>query len=240
MLQMEKCLADADDGFAGLRVEILKDRGSRREAFALRYHSYLSEGAIQANDRGWFADRYDLGRTALLFGALDQTGRVVGSIRFAVQPPRAAGFQDFQSGPEFEVFPDALAKLGGEERTLASGSRFAIMRDHPLRSKVALMLVFALINAGRAVNAEFGIATARGSHLQFYRRMLRMQPICDPRLMPNLVKSYTLLSVDIDREYNRILNFFPQSCRAHFEAQNSFWGAEVALSLRKVSQGDVL
>ena len=224
----------------GLRIQLITDRHQRREAFALRYRAYLHEGAIEGNDWGWFSDTYDMLRTSVLFGAFDEEGRIVGVLRFAVQPPRSAGIVGFRSGPEFEIFPETLAELGSDDRAIVSGSRFAIEPNHPRRSEIALLLVFALVHAGRGVNAQLGIATARGSHLKFYERFLHMKPVCEPRRMPGLLYDYNLLAVNIDESYDSILSGFPTRYRAQFEALQPFWGAEVALSLRDVAHGSRL
>ena len=226
--------------YSGLRIEMVTDRYRRREACALRYRAYLAEGAIDTNDLGWFTDPFDLLRTSVQFCAVDDEGRIVGALRFSVQPPRTAGLADFRSGPEFEIFPDVLATLGSDERAIVSGARFAIEPGHPRRTEIALLLVFALVHAGRGINAQYGIATARGSHLRFYRRFLHMKPICEPRRMPKLNYDYNLLAVDIDADYRAIVEGFPRDCRVHFETTNPFWGAEVALALREVSHGSVL
>lgn len=223
--------------FSGLRVDILRSKAELREAFELRYRSYVKEGALESGDCAWFIDAYDMNRTSLIFGVRDPIGNILGSLRFAVQPPVSAGIRDFRSGPEFTVFSDVLDVLLEGGRPITSGARFAIEPGHDRRTEIALLLVYALIHASRAVGAGWGVATARGSHLRFYNRILKMKEICAPRRMPNLAYDYNLLAVDIDREYETILDEFPEHCRDHFELLNPFWGAEVALALRDVPFG---
>ena len=104
--------ADERPRFHGLRVALLTGELERQEGFALRYRAYLHEGAIQPNPTARFIDNYDLQRTSLMIGVTDERGRVIGTLRFAVQPPASHGIMDFRSSPEFQVFPDVTVLLG--------------------------------------------------------------------------------------------------------------------------------
>ena len=201
-----------DNFFDGLTLCVPADN-RLDEIYGLRHRAYLAEGAITARKGGRFIDRYDLLRTSAVLAVAEETGALVGAIRFTVQPPACHGIGDFISTPEFLVFPDVLGEMNRDNHAIASGSRFSIEPGHPRRNQIALMLVLAQLEAAKAVGAKYGIATARGGHLLFYRRFLSMEPVCDPRPMPGLEYSYALLSGHVDRAYDLCRSRFPKPCR---------------------------
>ncbi|MEM9062686.1 MAG: hypothetical protein AAGD13_19670 [Pseudomonadota bacterium] len=205
------------------------------EVFALRYAAYLNESAIEPNATERFIDNYDLNRTSVPLGVVNQRGRLVGSIRFAVQPPMSHGIMDFRSSPEFQVFPDVLERLERDDRPIASGARFAIQPGNTRRSEIAMLLMLAQILAARASGAKWGLATVRGSHLQFYRRLCGMEPLCEPRRMPNLNYDYTLMGVDIDAAFASSLARYPKACRDYFEREHPFWSSEIVHALPELA-----
>ncbi len=221
--------------FGGLRVVLLSGELELQEVYALRYRSYLNEGAIQPNQTGRFIDNYDLNRTSLMIGVVNQRGRLVGSIRFAVQPPISHGIMDFRSSPEFSVFSDVVKRLEQDDRPIASGARFAIEPDNPRRSEIALLLMMAQATAARAAGAKWGIATARGTHLQFYKRFLLMETLCEARKMPNLEYCYTLLGSDLDSNFGESMQRFPESLRSYFEREHPFWTSQIVNALPELS-----
>lgn len=221
--------------YGGLRVVLLNGEMDLQEGYSLRYRSYLNEGAITPNKTGRFIDNYDLNRTSLMIGVVNQRGRLVGSIRFAVQPPVSSGVMDFRSSPEFTVFSDVVAQLEKDDRPIASGARFAIEPQNPRRSEIALLLMIAQVSAARASGAKWGIATARGSHLKFYQRFLLMEPLCEERQMPNLAYKYTLLGSDLDSNFSSSVERFPEVLRDYFEREHPFWSSQVKHALPEVS-----
>ena len=204
--------------YAGLRIAVIDGRDGLSEIYRLRHAAYVHEGALRPRPDGLFIDRYDLARTSVILGVEEDGTGLVGSIRLGVQPPTSHGISDFASAPEFVVFPDELNKLLADDRPIASGARFSILPDHPRRKAIALLLVIAQVIGARAAGAKWGIATARGSHLHFYRRLLLMEEICAPRRMPGLEYDYTLLAADLDVHFADCLAQFPESCRSHISA----------------------
>lgn len=221
--------------YGGLRVVLLTNERELTEAYALRYRSYLSEKAIKPNKTGRFIDNYDLHRTSLMIGIVNQRGRIVGSIRFAVQPPHSHGIMGFRSSPEFNVFSDVVEELEKDDRPIASGARFSVDPENPRRSEIALMLMIAQVSAARAAGAKWGIATARGSHLSFYRRFLLMKPLCEARQMPNLEYQYTLLGSDLDANFGASIDSFPTVLRDYFTREHPFWERQISHSLPELS-----
>ena len=235
MRDMEQKQASVLPRFGGLRVVLISGELELQEAYALRYRSYLKEGAIQPNQTGRFIDNYDLHRTSLMIGVVNQRGRLVGSIRFAVQPPVSHGIIDFRSSPEFKVFSDVVQGLEKDDPPIASGARSAIEPENPRRSEIALLLMMAQVTAARAAGAKWGIATARGSHLHFYSRFLLMKPLCEARKMPNLEYCYTLLGSDLDSNYGEALQRFPESLQTYFDREHPFWASQIVNALPEVS-----
>ena len=220
--------------FDGLRVAIVRDPAQKREAFRLRHDAYVAEGALRPRDPAIFTDAYDLAMTSLIFGVRDEAERLVGSIRFAVQPPKAAGVMDFYCGSEFGVFKEEIAALVDDDGLIMSGARFAVAPRHPRRMEIALLLIFSLAASASAVGARWGVAAARGSHMNFYRRIFRMRQIGPERNLPGLEYPYALLGVDVRREFREIRDGFPATCRDYFEARNPDWAAEVRTGLSNV------
>lgn len=221
--------------YGGLRIVLLSGELELQEAYALRYRSYLNEGALSRNSTQRFIDNYDLHRTSLMIGVVNQRGRIVGSIRFAVQPPVSQGIIDFRSSPEFQVFPDVVERLTLDDRPIASAARFAIEPKHPRRTEIAMLLMIAQATAARAAGAKWMLATARGSHLHLYKRFL-MAPLCEERQMPNLAFRYTLLGVDLDREYGAAMQLFPENLRDYHAREHPFWSSQVAHALPEFSK----
>lgn len=221
--------------FGGLRIVLLTGELELQEGYALRYQSYLNEGAIEPNSTKRFIDNYDLQRTSLMIAVVNQRGRVVGSIRFAVQPPISHGIMDFRSSPEFQVFPDVVSKLQQDNRPIASAARFSIEPKNPRRAEIAMMLMMAQATAARAVGAKWIIATARGSHLHLYRRFL-LEPLCEERQMPNLAYCYTLLGSDMDENFGSAMERFPENLRTYFAREHPFWSSQVAHALPEFSR----
>lgn len=216
---------------AGLRIALAQGHQAARDIWALRYRAYLAEGVIAPNKTGIFMDTYDLCRTSLQIGVLDDRNHPVGAIRFAVQPPDSAEVLDFRSSPEFAVFPDVVAPLRTHDRPIVSGARLCIEPDHPRRSDIAMLIMIALVTAARAAGGKWAIATARGPHVRFYRRILKMEPACEPRPMPHLTRSYSLLVTDIDAVFGDVMDGFPPDFRDAFHKQHPGWTADVSHAL---------
>ena len=201
--------------YAGLRVAVIDGRDGLSQTYKLRHDAYVHEGALKPRSDGLFIDRYDLARTSVILGVEQEGVGLVGSIRLGVQPASSHGIADFVSAPEFVVFPEELEGLMADNRPIASGARFSIQPDHPKRTAIAMLLVLAQVIGAEAAGAKWGIATARGSHLHFYRRLLLMNEICAPRRMPGLEYDYALLAADLDTHFVESLYRFPDACRDH-------------------------
>ncbi|MEM6663763.1 MAG: GNAT family N-acyltransferase [Pseudomonadota bacterium] len=223
--------------YTGLRVGIARSDADLSAVYHLRYQAYLAQGAIEPKPVARFIDRYDLTQTALQL-MVTEHGRLVGALRLAFQPPTGVGIADYPSSPEFIVFPDVLDRLDYRDRPISSGSRLCIEDGHPKRSQIALLLMMALIYGSYGAGAGWGIASARGSHVAFYRRILMMDPMCDERPMPGLNLTYRLMATDVMAHLQTRLSKVPTDCRWFFEAAHPTWGQDVRDALPTIARGE--
>lgn len=212
---------------SNLRIELVQDARKFIDHVALRYRAYLCEDAIPATDDEIFVDRYDFQRTSLLFGVVDQDGKTVGSVRFAIQPPRSICPNDFCSSPEFVVYGDVFQTLPDADRLIVTGARFSIEPNHPMRRHIALILMHALVLAASAIKARWALLTARGNHLRFYQRVLMMDQWTEPRPMPGLSYSYALMITDVDKVAGQVIDNHPAVYRDFFRAYAPHWKDQI-------------
>ena len=147
------------------------DADTRRDAYALRYRSYYSQGFIPANDTGLFADHFDEApntRTVVVYAE----GTAVGSVRTCLLR-RGPG----SLSPARHAYPEEVENLlvnSGPERSGWDGLEVNRMVRAP-EAADDQGLVFMLYRlAGRlAISAGFRVVVscARRNHLPFYRRM---------------------------------------------------------------------
>lgn len=220
--------------FDGLQVELATIEQDLQQVYALRYQAYLAEGALEPRENEIFIDRYDLLKTSAVIVVRD-AGEIVGSIRMSVQPPSTAGVSDYLSSPEFHVFPDVIDALGSADRPIISGARFSIQPGHRRRRQVAMLILHALVAASGAVGAKWALASARGSHVAFYRRIILMKEACEPRPMPGLTMQYALMATDVDESLSDSLARFPKECRAHFAKHNPDWYERVRSAVAPIA-----
>ena len=222
--------------YDGLRVAVINGPEGLSEIYKLRHDAYVHEGALKPRPDGAFIDRYDLARTSVILGVEEEGAGFVGSIRLGIQPPASQGIADYASAPEFIVFPEELKPLLSDNRPIASGARFSILPGHKRRTAIALMLVLSQVIGAAAAGAKWGIATARGSHLHFYRRLLLMSEICAPRRMPGLEYDYALLAADLDVHFEDSLSMFPEACRVHVAQTSPNLAEQVRATLMSLPQ----
>lgn len=232
-LQCRPALQLDSDSETNLSVFIAKTASERDELFRVRYEAYLDDGAINASQSGMFSDPYDKLYTSILFGVTDSHSNVVGSLRFSVQPPMSYAQQIPMSCPELAIFPEELAALLRDDRPIASGSRFSVKPTYNDQKTVALLLLIAQAKAAKATGAKWGIATAKGGHINFYKRFLAMEPLCSPRRMPNLNYDYGLLVANLDKELDNALAIFPNQLVNKFDTKVPNWTDDVLVEISR-------
>lgn len=219
----------------GLFVKVASSLEDRRAVYKQRYSAYVHEGAIFPSSSGIFVDRYDDLTTSILIGVYNAEDEVAGSLRFSVQPPRSSKHGLPPSCPELLIFHDVFDELEIDNRPIASGSRFAIRHEHQNRAKISLLLMIAQTLAAKAVGAKWGIATARGTHLRFYERLLMMTPICAPRRMPGLNYDYSLLASNLDDNFEISMQRFSKNVVSEFDASNPSWEKSIRAELAEIN-----
>ncbi len=174
-----------------------------RDAFRLRYESYLDQGHIEPNDLGLFADRYDVlpnSRTVVIY---DGAG-AVGSVRVCL-----LGGPDLTS-PASEAFPRELASLLDRRRpgTFAAEITRLVRSPAAASDQALVFLLYRLANyIGFVEGVSLLLASVRRNHAVFYRR-LGFEIASGPRPYPGLTCPMQLMSCD-RAAYERSFVRFP-------------------------------
>lgn len=193
------------------------ETASEKEAiYRLRYDCYLREGAIRANSSGLFQDSYDEAPNVWIFG-LFLDGTLVSSIRVH------AATADHPVSPALEIFDDVLGPRIAQGETIVDPTRFVVnqevSRQHP-------GLAYATVRMGMLTaeysNADYALATVRTEHRAFYRRLLFMEPIGEPRPYPNLKDPINLMGVSFPEMKQRVYDRYPFMMSAEAERERLF------------------
>ena len=179
------------------------DDATKRDAFRLRYDSYLDQGHIELNASRLFTDRYDEldnSRTLVVYQGDD----AVGSVRVCLlgRPGLVA--------PASEAFVSELASaLVG-----LPSDRFAAEITRLVRSPAAandqalVFLLYRLANyIGFVERVALLLASVRRNHATFYKR-LGFEVASEPHPYPGLTCPMQLMRCDRDA-YERSFAQFP-------------------------------
>jgi hypothetical protein len=196
----------------------------------LRYDAYLKEGAISTNDEGKLRDRFDGGNNVYNFGIYVDS-KLTSALRLHVLTPQ----QRFS--PALESFPDFLQAELDAGKTIIDPNRFvadyALARTFPELPYVTLRLAYM---AASYFDADAVTATVRKEHQAFYRRALRMTPVCPPRLYPMLSKPISLMLIDYPQERDAIARRHPFYLSTELECSRLFGPRERHRSSRALTQ----
>jgi hypothetical protein len=155
--------------------------------FALRYHAYLREGAIQPKPEKRFSDDDDKADNVWIFGIYLQH-ELISSIRMHVATPRHPDI------PAAHVFADILRPEIEAGKVIVDPTRFVAdyyyARRFPELPYVTTRLV---VMAGEYFNADYLLATVRAEHQAFYKRVFGGDVVCAPREYPNLGKPISMM-----------------------------------------------
>ena len=186
-----------------LRYKHLTTDASRQDAYRLRYHAYLREGAISEQETRLLTDEYDALANSLTFG-LYIADKQVATIRLHVVSAA------HERSPTCAAFSDVLHPLIESGEMLIDPTRFAIdhiaARDYPELPYAVLRLPF--IAAGQ-FGAQRVLAAVRKEHMAFYARVLRCKLAGAPRPYLQLTKPLGLMIVDYPSEAPRVLSRYP-------------------------------
>jgi hypothetical protein len=191
------------DYFARLAL----DPQTRKDAYRLRYDSYLTSGFIQPNTTGQFQDVYDDLPNCQTIVIYDQD-EPVASVRTC-----ALAFGSRQRSPVMDTYPEQVTALLSQHVGIGAGGR-GIETTRLVRSPAAENdqgLVFLLYRLagyiGMMAYAQVLLACVRQNHVPFYRR-LGYEPITEPRPYPDLKCPMLLMSCTRQR-YDEIRSAFP-------------------------------
>jgi hypothetical protein len=168
---------------------------TKRDAYRVRYRSYLAGGHIEPNDAKLFKDRYDdmpNASTVVIYDA----GRPVASVRTCL----LARGSDLAS-PALDTFPDQVRRLLDAKPHSAFAGR-GIEVTRLVRSPEAENnqgLVFLLYRMAGYValcaHSQIHLACVRTNHAPFYRR-LGYEPASEPQPYPGLMCKMQLMASD--------------------------------------------
>ena len=169
------------------------DESTRRDAFALRYRSYLSSGFIEKNVTELFTDKFDdlsSTQTVVIYGQ----DKPLASIRLCY-----LSRHDSTSSPAQGTFPEAVTQLL-EGSPAGQHGHEAVELTRLVRCPSAANnqgLVFLLLRvAGHlALQTDFRmiLSCVRQHHVAFYKR-LRFQEATGPRPYPGLTCPMQMLT----------------------------------------------
>ena len=202
------------------------DSAEEREAiFRLRYEAYLREGTIQPAHSRVVSDRFDDLENAWTFG-LYIDSQLASSFRMHIATRKHPEL------PAGQVFSDILIPEIERGRTIIDPTRFvadaAIARKYP---ELAYLTVRLGYMAAEFFAADVVLATVRGEHQAFYKRVFGHRVVCPPRPYPGLTKPISLMSLHYPPARQQIVHRYPFFRSSLFERRMLF-EREVAVSQR--------
>lgn len=182
------------------------DRQTKRDAYRLRYDSYLTSGYIEPNQARLFQDQYDDLPNCQTIVIYDDDVPAA-SVRTCTLTLGSG-----QRTPASDTFPDEVNELLSEQSVIGLGR--GIETTRLVRSPAAENnqgLVFLLYRMagylGMMAHSQILLACVRRNHAPFYRR-LGYSPVTEPRSYPGLNCPMQLMSCTRQR-YEEIRNAFP-------------------------------
>lgn len=195
---------------------VARSEEEKEAIFRLRYEAYLREGAIAPNFLKALSDRFDDSENSWTFG-LYIDDKLATSIRVHVATP------EHPSSPAVDAFPEFLEPELAKGKVIVDPNRFVADAE---MSRLYPALCYLTVRLGYVAcghfNADIGVATARKEHQAFYRRVLRLTPVCEPRPYPTLVKPLALLTTHYPTVKDPILQNYPFFRSTFFERRKLF------------------
>jgi hypothetical protein len=188
-------------------ARVARDPQTRRDAYKLRYDSYLAAGYIKPNEFGLFQDTYDSLANCQTLVIYDH-GLPAASVRTCTLAPGSG-----QRSPASDAFPEEVGALLSQQSAIGIGSR-GFETTRLVRSPAAENnqgLVFLLYRMagylGMIAHSQILLACVRSNHAPFYKR-LGYQTVTEPRAYPGLSCPMQLMSCT-RRRYDEIRRAFP-------------------------------
>lgn len=217
---------------ASYTARLAVDDLTRRDAYRLRYNSYLASGHIGPNDAELFSDLYD---------AMPNTQTIV--IYQDDVPAASVRTCTFSSGtgqrsPAVDTYPDEVNKILNHQSDITLGRR-GIETTRLVRSPACENnqgLVFLLYRmagyVGMMAHTQMLFACVRANHVPFYKR-LGYQPAAEPKPYPGLSCPMQLMVCTRER-YDEVRMAYPvidPYTSATDPLDDFFDGAPVRLSI---------
>lgn len=188
----------------------------KEEIYNLRYRAYLREGAIRPSADQRVVDQFEDAPNAWTFGVYFH-GELYSSIRVSVLT------SEWRMSPSVELFGDVLHPRLDQGQVIIDSTRFVADPD---KAKNFPELPYVTVRLGSVAgvyfNADFGLAIVRPEHRAFYRRVFLMEPWCEPRLYPGLVKPVGLMAAHLPTVREKVLARFPFLRSSAFERRMLF------------------
>jgi hypothetical protein len=195
---------------------LARSEDEKEAIYRLRYDAYLREGAIGPNFTKALSDRFDDTENSWTFG-LYVDEKLAASIRVHVASSQ------HPSSPAVDAFPEFLGPEIAQGKIIVDPNRF--VADAEL-SRLYPSLCYLTVRLGYVAcahfNADIGVATARKEHQAFYRRVLRLSPVCEPRPYPTLIKPLGLMTTHYPSVKDSILQSYPFFRSTFFERRKLF------------------
>ncbi|MFL5251557.1 MAG: N-acyl amino acid synthase FeeM domain-containing protein [Rhodopila sp.] len=199
--------ADAPSRQSQYLARLALDAQTRRDAYRLRYDSYLASGFIEPNETRQFQDIYDdlpNCETTVLY---DQ-GEPVASVRTCT-----LAFGSRQRSPAMDTYPEQVTTLLARHAADGFSGR-GLETTRLVRSPAAennqglVFLLYRLAGyVGMIAHTQVLLACVRQNHVSFYKR-LGYEAVTEPRAYPGLKCPMLLMSCTRQR-YDEIRTSFP-------------------------------
>jgi hypothetical protein len=188
------------------RVEhrVARTDAEREAVYRLRYDAYLKNGLLTPRADGQLRDeRYDTAANArIVMTFID--GELAGTTRVNV----AASVND--PLPAFGVYPDIVGPHLRAGQRLVEMTRLAAS---PAMAHFATEIPYVTLRAGFMAagyfNGDFTIATPRGEHMAFYRRVFCFVQWCEPREYPGLTAKFGCMAMDYRAVQKGVTDRYP-------------------------------
>lgn len=210
-----------------IEYRLAQTREEKQAIYRLRYACYLREGAIRRNRFQLFHDDYDRTPNVWIFGVYIGD-RLASSIRVHVATP------EVPVSPGLAIFNDILQPRIDRGETIVDPTRFVV--DHDL-SRQHPALAYATVRLGMLASeyfdADYALATVRREHRAFYRRLLCMEPVGEPRRYPSLKEPINLMGVSFPLMRTRVYDRYPFMISSAVERDFLFGRSDKARELRE-------
>lgn len=161
----------------------------RSAVYALRYESYLREGAIDENASKSLRDDFDDAENSWTYGIYID-GELAASIRLGLATP------DNRDIPARKTFPEFIDPILDTGESMIDPTRFVLKEEY---ARIYSKLPYITLRIAWAISDYLGVdhtlASVRTEHQAFYRRFFGHKLLCPARPYPTLIKPLSLMII---------------------------------------------